>query len=250
MAIWGRCPHCDGGSRVSCTDCECRRCNGSGMIRERCPACCGSSTVRQYCPTCRGSASIACKKCGGQSGFWRRRLWRLFKKRFEPCWWCRGSGQQNCGCRAGEIWLPCSCRRGFVLVPCPSCQAGHVERCSRCGSTGELACPACRGTGAIVSAGGAGTAGALGRLAAKASNKAITMARRSRECGFIILHRAAASFLFGNLPARRNVTEGLARRFPLFQNLHLRDGRKEAGKSGASSPRRRVPQSSGFETAA
>ncbi len=119
------CSGCNGAKQLTCNGC-------GGRGQTRCTACDGGGSAR--CSSCSGGR-VACSSCGGQRGR-NVQTGSDGSFRWEQCYACSGSGQQNCG----------QCR-GSGRRTCMMCSFGNV-RCARCGGSGRIDCSSCSATGA------------------------------------------------------------------------------------------------------
>ena len=143
------CPECAGRRLLPCSDCGangyivcppmvvCRRCEGSGQIREQCNACNGNGAIyyavgaANRCTQCNGAGylRLQCQSCGPLT------LRRHPNAQPEVvshhgqliCDRCNGQGRRQCGRCKGQTTLQCR-----------KCRAQGFLTCSNCGAQGVL----------------------------------------------------------------------------------------------------------------
>lgn len=103
---------------------QCGSCSGAGETR--CSTCGGDGQVN--CGVCGGTRRMRCNSCGGSGGTVTHITESngSFREERNPCIWCHGAGQRDCG----------------------SCAMGRVT-CSNCGGRGKVKCNACGGHGEL-----------------------------------------------------------------------------------------------------
>lgn len=130
LRILRPCDACEGKGETMC-----RRCRGTGRLREKsvCPDCGGKGTSK--CGTCDGTGRITCPLCVGKgkfSGAWGR-------LRRARCPRCNGVGKVDCPDCAGKGGVVCPTCKGTPETthagPCPVCTGKGVVKCSVCGGT-------------------------------------------------------------------------------------------------------------------
>jgi len=114
----------------------CAQCNGTGVIREKCPDCVRGKVI---CDKCEGRGFFVCKACGGKGKFVcpACKGHPIIKSKRGVkilCATCKGTGSIDCG----------ACVKG--RCDCPACIGGRM-RCPTCGGKGyrDVPCPSCTG---------------------------------------------------------------------------------------------------------
>ena len=120
---------------------KCRRCNGTGKLRESsvCPDCNGKGW--QKCETCGGKGKVTCPVCGGQGRF--RGAWGRMRR--IRCIRCNGTGKIDCDDCKGKGRIVCPTCKGKPKTtkagPCPVCGGKGILKCDVCGGSGARPMP-------------------------------------------------------------------------------------------------------------